>query len=214
MQSLKIVTIHSDPIMQQGFQHLSQLLSLTTEVYYQASSLQEVMRSHEIECADAIIMELSGSHKQLDSNINLLFWLQQKREGYPLIVLTETKDTTLLQRLLTGAMVSVLSLHESQSEYIRLISEALQKKQVVSPTIKRVLYNGKSIPPIPEPLLTKAEMRVLEKLMIGYGVSQIAEQLCRSVKTISTHKRKIMDKFDVTTEVGLFAHLNYAYPHH
>jgi two-component system capsular synthesis response regulator RcsB len=58
-------------------------------------------------------------------------------------------------------------------------------------------------PTHPVDKLTCAENEVLRNIMQGYTVTQIAQRLLRSKKTISTHKRSAMAKLGVSDDVGL-----------
>lgn len=51
--------------------------------------------------------------------------------------------------------------------------------------------------------LTESEMRVAHGLWSGLSVYQIADILCISPKTVSTHKRNIMDKFNLHSSLEL-----------
>ncbi|CAI1532307.1 Putative transcription factor YjjQ [Serratia quinivorans] len=66
-------------------------------------------------------------------------------------------------------------------------------------------------PPLPEniterrQLLTLREQQVLNALLDGHGVTNIAHLRGRSVKTVSFQKRLLMQKLGITNEVELFA---------
>lgn len=55
----------------------------------------------------------------------------------------------------------------------------------------------------PEVQLTAAEAEVLRHIASGLSVTQISQRLCRSKQTISTHKRKAMDKLDLADDLAL-----------
>jgi DNA-binding NarL/FixJ family response regulator len=52
--------------------------------------------------------------------------------------------------------------------------------------------------------LSHREWQVLDALLNGQGVTDIAHQQRRSVKTISIQKRQLMKKLEVASEIGLF----------
>ena len=55
----------------------------------------------------------------------------------------------------------------------------------------------------PSSLLTFAEQEVLRLIAYGMSISQIAERVHRSRKTISSHKRRAMKKLRVNDDLGL-----------
>ena len=52
-------------------------------------------------------------------------------------------------------------------------------------------------------MLTPREHQVLALIAEGYRNKEIARELCLSVRTIETYRRRIMDKLDIHTAVGL-----------
>ena len=56
----------------------------------------------------------------------------------------------------------------------------------------------------PHTLLSDREFQVLQSLVAGKTVSEIAEALSLSVKTVSTHKARLMEKIGAENNVGLF----------
>ena len=53
------------------------------------------------------------------------------------------------------------------------------------------------------PKLTKREREILRLLTDGYSTKEIAHMLRLSVKTVHTHRQKIMDKLNIDNVVGL-----------
>jgi DNA-binding NarL/FixJ family response regulator len=51
--------------------------------------------------------------------------------------------------------------------------------------------------------LTPRERQILKMYLAEYRLKEISSTLNLSMSTVSTFKRKVMDKWDVETEVGL-----------
>ena len=62
--------------------------------------------------------------------------------------------------------------------------------------------NGKNASPDLQ-LLTNREMEVLQRIVNGQRLVDIAEELHLSIKTVSTHKRRIQEKLHVDTTAAL-----------
>jgi len=65
-------------------------------------------------------------------------------------------------------------------------------------------------PRLPHKLLSNREYPVFNMLVAGLGLTEIAEDLCLSIKTISTHKTHIMEKMHLTNFAEL---IHYAIAH-
>ena len=64
-----------------------------------------------------------------------------------------------------------------------------------------------SPPPAPHALLTTSEVEILRHIRQGLSVTQIAERLVRSKKTVSTHKRRAMRKLQLSDDLSLALYL-------
>jgi DNA-binding NarL/FixJ family response regulator len=62
----------------------------------------------------------------------------------------------------------------------------------------------------PHQSLSERELQVLRLLIAGVGLADIAAQLVISIKTVSTHKTRLMEKLNVTNTAAL---MRYAMQH-
>jgi DNA-binding NarL/FixJ family response regulator len=83
----------------------------------------------------------------------------------------------------------------------------------VSPSVaeKLALELGTDPGKSPHELLSDREYQVMMMLASGKSVSEIAQELCLSVKTISTYRSRIMDKMNMkkNAELTLYAVQNH-----
>ncbi|MEA3119875.1 MAG: hypothetical protein QOI13_3145 [Paraburkholderia sp.] len=88
---------------------------------------------------------------------------------------------------------------------LHLIADAI-RSAVGSPRKFFGVRNGnvEAVVPTPrEDTLSSAEMEILRHIAEGFSVSQTADRLRRSKKTISTHKRSAMRKLQVADDLAL-----------
>lgn len=64
------------------------------------------------------------------------------------------------------------------------------------------MHGGATAPPGPEQLSDR-EFEVLRRIVAGQPPAEIAEELHLSVKTVSTHKRRILDKLGLNSTAAL-----------
>ena len=86
---------------------------------------------------------------------------------------------------------------------VDLIEKPLDRETLLS-AIESVLKQITPVEPLLGESLTKTEMRVLSLLMDSKGNKGIARLLRRSVRTIETHRCRIMRKFGVDNLLDLF----------
>ncbi|MGE6471652.1 LuxR C-terminal-related transcriptional regulator [Serratia proteamaculans] len=130
----------------------------------------------------------------------------------PLAACLTPRETQILQALINGMDLSAIAWKLSRN--IRTVSShkqrAMRKLRLNSNAELHALGSLLS-PPLPEEiaarlrLLPPREEQVLDAILNGYSVTDIAHQQGRSVKTISYQKRQLMQKLGITNEVELFA---------
>lgn len=108
----------------------------------------------------------------------------------------------ILQILHNGASGYLLK-NSSSAELKACISEALNGEITFSKEVKKIIAHPtmselKTIPP-----LTKREKEILRMIADGKTSSEIADELFVSPLTIETHRRNLMQKFDVKNVAAL-----------
>jgi len=127
--------------------------------------------------------------------------LIQQKNGYKNLVLLRGEQSALaytLQKFYTCSMLCVDELHLHIRE---LIESSLKKHRFTSTmTIKMIARHTQ---PYKDIKFTAAEMRILSGLYLGKNGVELSDELSRSQKTISSHKRRIMEKLGVKDDLSL-----------
>lgn len=153
--------------------------------------------------ADIVVSDIYDNEKKSTLGLDWLVTLQHMRGNKPLVIIAESLTAHQLNVLSGLSSISLIAL---QTPEILLIE---QLRRIISGEI--IISSQFSSQPtrLPAPYeLTVTEMRVLELLHAGFSVTQIANRLSRSVKTVSAHKRNIMTKLRVDNEISLFSRVN------
>lgn len=193
---MKLMIVHPYPLFRNGFSHLATLLPIKNTIIQNTAYLSEVIGNGTIEHADAMITGLEGWSSK---DLNIILWLQEYLllRSCPLLVFTHNPSHKILPELQTKKNVSLFCNQDWNAHKIVKICDALRGEQMKDIEIE-------SLDGIAKLSLTLSERRVLNKIIEGKCVTQIAIETHRSIKTISAQKRTIMHKLGVTTDVGLF----------
>lgn len=155
--------------------------------------------------ADIIVTDIAGLGEDAESGIRFLKTLKQQCSSLRLIVLTRCKEQRILLQL-NDSLVSAVIASDEPAEIIRkYFLRAMNGECIFSPLISDIIEK-KHPTSSPRRNLTPTEERVLQLMLAGLGINDIAERQKRSIKTISTHKSNIILKLDVESEVALFAY--------
>ena len=147
------------------------------------------------------------------SNSNGIDICSDIKKKYPRIIIlgisSQAERSIVLQMIKNGASGYLLKTAKT-SEYLHCIKEALKGNIVFSDEVQLMLdkiqiQDLKSIP-----RLTRREKEILSLLIQGKSTQEISENLFLSFLTVQTHRRNLLQKFDVKNSIELinFVHEN------
>jgi DNA-binding NarL/FixJ family response regulator len=155
---------------------------------------------------DLVVTDLSMP--QMDG-IDLIATLKKENPKIRVIVLTvHRNDEYVLSALRAGADGYVLK-EANYSELITAARTVLKGKHYISPEISGNLihvYLEREKDPrwkSPPETLSKREREIVSLIAEGHTNKQSADRLCISVKTVETHRYKIMTKLKVHNAAAL-----------
>lgn len=206
---VKLAVVAPIPLLQTGMAHFIQNLDPPLNLVVMVSSLEQLLAQWTPPQIDLLAVVLSGSPQEIARDTQQLLQLSERSPALRIVVCTYCRDMALLTRLHVMPHISLLARQESQDQTRRDMAQALTGTKVCSPSLATYLQPGSS--PVQEQdimvVLTQAEHKVLEHLQRGMSVSDVADLLHRSVKTISAHKCNSMRKLGVRNDAELFQHL-------
>ncbi len=137
--------------------------------------------------------------------------LAHVRSGHPktrvLVISAFSEKQYAIYALRAGA-AGYVAKDQAPEDFMRAIHTLLAGRRFVSATLAEMLV-GALDKPADQPLhatLSQREFQILCKLAVGRSVSEIARELCISVKTVSTYRARILEKMNFTTNADLTAY--------
>ena len=113
------------------------------------------------------------------------------------ILINSHKDESLALQLLKYGAYGYLSSTSTKESLVQSIEAIFQgKKYIDSESLKSTLYTKKKINTfsLPHEKLSDREYQIFIMIAKGSTVGEIAEELYLSVKTISTYRKRLLDK--------------------
>ena len=122
-----------------------------------------------------------------------------------LIVLTMNEDTDVASKAFHQWASGYLLKKSAGVELKKAISEVLQGRTYVTPSVAQKLMNEfiRDPPPIRAKELTQRQRQVLQLLAEGRSMKEAAAVLDIAVRTIACHKYRIMEDFGLKTNADL-----------
>ncbi|MDX5445922.1 MAG: response regulator transcription factor [Zoogloeaceae bacterium] len=150
--------------------------------------------------ADLLVTDLSmpGPH-----GVELIKRLREALPRLPILAFTMHADNQLATRVLRAGAKGYLTKDSEPGELIAAIRRIVRGQRYVDPGVSgRLLLDTQGNDP-PHAALSNREFQVLTLLASGSTVTAIARELKLSVKTISTHKARLMLKLGLSSGAEL-----------
>ena len=195
----RVLIVDDHPLIRQGMRSLLEKHGFT--VIGEAADGREATR---------LARELEPDVAVLDLAMPLLNGLDAAREitrtsrrTKTILVTIHTADQYVLVALQAGVRGYVLK-SQATAELVQAIQEVMRGGRYLSPGISEAVvqaYLGKT--DLPSDPLTAREREVLQLVAEGMRTKDIAGLLVVSVKTVESHRTRIMEKLDVHQTAGL-----------
>jgi two-component system, NarL family, invasion response regulator UvrY len=168
----------------------------------EASTGAEALAFVRTEECDVVLLDISmpGS-----SGVDTLRQLKRVKPGLPVLILSGYPEKQYAVNLLRTGASGYIHKESASEQLVAAIRAVAQGRKYVSPAVAEVLADdlgGDSSQP-PHTVLSEREFQIFCKLAAGKPVSKIAEELFLSVKTVSTHRARILQKMNMKTNADL-----------
>ncbi len=151
---------------------------------------------------DVLVLDMSMPGR---NGVALIRQLRTIRPQLPILVLSmHTQHQYAVQAIKAGASgyVTKNSLSAQLVDGIRKVARGgMFVSEAVAEKLAMQLRHPEA--EAPHTRLTGREFQIFHMLIAGRKVSEIAQTLALSVKTVSTHKTRVMEKLDASSTAGL-----------
>jgi len=158
---------------------------------------------------DVAVLDMSMPGR---SGIDLIKQVKQEKPALPILILSMHSEEQYAVRALRAGASGYLTKESAADQLVAAIRRIAAGGAFVTPETAQRLALGVNSPGAgaPHALLSDREFQVLRMIANGKSVSEVARQLSLSVKTISTHKTRLMQKMGLGNQAEL---IRYAIEH-
>lgn len=162
-------------------------------------ALEQVMQ-HEW---DVVILDISMPGR---SGLDVLKEIKKLKSNLPVLVLSMHPEDQFATRVLKAGASGYMTKETAPDELVTAIAKVISGGKYVSPRLAEILVedldrDGSGVPRYTR--LSDREYEVFRMIASGKTVSEIADELGLSVKTISTYRARILDKVHLKTNAEL-----------
>jgi DNA-binding NarL/FixJ family response regulator len=200
---IKVLVADDHPVVLRGVRYILGDTSDMT-VVGEVTNAQELLEATRTIPCDALVTDLSmpGS-----SGLDLLRDVKRQRPELPIIVLSMHSEDEFAIRALKAGASAFITKGSAAENLIEAIRAASAGRKYISPALaERLVDQLAEHPTQPHDRLSKREFQVLRSIASGRTVSEIADELSLSVKTVSTYRARILEKMKLRTNAELTAY--------
>jgi two-component system invasion response regulator UvrY len=195
---LKILTVDDHEVVRRG---LREMFTEASATFGEARSGAEALTLVRDQSWDIVVLDISLGGR---SGLEVLSEIKQLRPKLPVLILSMHAEEQYAVRAFRAGASGYINKASPGEELQRAILKIVNGGQYVGPALaeKIVLQLGRS-EQMPHECLSDRELEVLCAIASGKTVGEIALELSLSDKTISTYRRRILDKMDMKTNAEL-----------
>ena len=137
------------------------------------------------------------------SGLEALQQIKLIKPDLPVLILSIYSEDLYAVRVLKAGASGYLNKNAAPDELINAIKRISLGRKYITPEIAEKLLIQNTDDKQPHELLSNREFEIFKLLAFGKTITQIAESLSLALTTVSTHRSKIMEKLNLTTNSSL-----------
>ncbi len=206
---IRILIADDHAIIRHGLKQIIEDSGAMRVVAEADSGIVALRKIREIEC-DAVILDIAMPGM---SGIDVLKQIHAEKPHLPILILSIYSEDQYAVRLIRAGAAGYMTKESAPSEVVMALLCVAGGKKYISPMVAEILANeiGMDKEKLPHQLLSDREYQIFLLLASARTVSEIADTLALSVKTVSTYRSRILEKMRLNNNAEL---MRYAVDNH
>jgi DNA-binding NarL/FixJ family response regulator len=198
---IRVLIADDHAVVRQGLQQiLTEEPDLT--VAGQAATGEDLLALVRAGQGDVVVLDLSLPGM---AGLDVLRELRHLAPQLPVLILSVHSADQYATRALRAGASGYLTKESAPEELVLAIRRIVAGGRYLSPEAAEHLadYIASGMPPSPHAVLSDREFEVMRLLAKGHRVTDIAAALNLSPKTVSTYRRRVLEKMNMTSNADL-----------
>ncbi len=199
--SIRILIADDHAVVRQGLKHI---LSKTPDlvVIEEAETGPQVLRILQMKEIDVLVMDMEMPEK---TGWAVLLDLKTTHPKLPVVILSIYPEEQFGVRFLKAGASGYLSKTSAPEQLVEAIRTVTQGGKFLSPSLAEQLVMNWNKDPVTHEheRLSDREFQVFRMIASGTPTKSIADELCISVTTVSTHRVRILEKMQAKSNADL-----------
>ncbi len=198
---IHILIADDHAIVRQG---LKQILADAADLVVtgEAENGLEALRMLREQPYDMLLLDIAMPGK---SGVEVLKQIKQELPKLPVLILSMYPEEQYAVRLIKAGAAGYLTKESAPEQLVKAIRTVAQGKRFINASVAELLANEleRDSDQPPHQALSDREFQILRLLASGKTVSEIADALALSVKTISTYRVRLLEKMQLKNNAEL-----------
>lgn len=206
---IRILIADDHAIIRHGLKQIIEESGQMRVVAEAGSGVDALRKIRAGEC-DVVILDISMPDM---SGTDVLKQIHAERPQLPILILSIYPEDQYAVRLIKAGAAGYMTKESAPSEVVSALLHVAGGKKYISPVVAELLANevGTDEEKPPHQILSDREYQIFLLLASAQTVSEIADTLALSVKTISTYRSRILEKMRLSNNAEL---MRYAVDNH
>lgn len=189
---MKIMIVDDHAVVRQGIKQIISDLDDVMEIG-EAGNGSDAIRMLREGDWDMVLLDIGLPGK---NGIEVLKQIRSEWKKLPVLMLSMYSEDQYAMRAIRSGASGYMTKETAPDELLNAIAKVMRGGRYISPEVaeKMVFDHDEDTDELPHHVLSDREYEVLRLIASGKTVSEIAEDLTLSVKTISTYRSRILEK--------------------
>ncbi len=198
---IRILVADDHPIVRIGMKHIIEK-DPGMIVADEASNGREVLNKVSKDCFDVVLLDISMPGR---GGLDVLEQIKVEKPNLPVLILSMHSEKQYAIRALKIGAAGYLTKESAPKELITAIRKISQGEKYISSSLAAILvsYLETDREKQPHETLSNREYQVMCMIASGKKLTEIAEELSLSVKTVGTYRARTLEKMKVKNNVEL-----------
>jgi len=198
---IRVLIADDHALVRDGLRHILQNASgfaVAGEACDSASTIAIVRGTD----ANVLVLDLSMPGR---NGVELIKQIRDEKPALHVLVLTMHAEQQYAVRAFRAGASGYMTKESASAELVAALTKIAAGGVYVSLTMAEQFAQSLNEPTdlLPHQRLSDREFEVFRRVTIGESISEIAQALCISVKTVSTYKTRILEKMQMPNDTAL-----------
>jgi two-component system, NarL family, invasion response regulator UvrY len=199
--TIRVIVADDHPILRAG---MVSVLNASSDlrVVAEAGNGAEVMRAIAATAFDVLLLDVSMPGK---TGLDILRQIRKDNSRMPILIVSSFPEDQYAIRAIKAGASGYITKMSAPGELVSAVRMVANGRKFITPAIAEMLADAVERPDAatPHENLSDREFQTMKMIAAGHSLTEIAEKLCISVKTVSVYRSRVLEKMRMKSNVEL-----------